>query len=120
MTTILEQTEWVVTCPGSPICKAEGGVIGSYPAESMARGWADFHQCGAAERPTITGPPPLIGPALPTAGEYNSMHRKRHAIAVQIARDAARDFQPATRDLAVFRVLDGGVKTGAKILGLVR
>lgn len=54
-----EAAMWVVMCPGSPACKAEGGVIGSYPSESLARGWADFHQCGADERPAITGHVPL-------------------------------------------------------------
>lgn len=61
----------------------------------------------------------LIGPALPTAGEYNWMRDKRHAIALQIARDVSRDFYPDQAHVAVFRTLDGAVRTAAKILGLV-
>lgn len=117
---VLESTEWVVTCAGSPACKAEGGVIGSYPSESLARSWADFHQCGAAERPTITGPPPMIGPTGPTEEEFLDLRRNRDAWARQIARDLVRGWEPDTLTRDTFAHLDDAVKTAVAALKACR
>lgn len=117
---ILEAAEWVVTCAGSPACKAEGGVIGSYPSESLARSWADFHQCGAAERPTITGPARPIGPAGPTRKQFTLMQEKRDGYARVIARDVVRGFEPDTDTRAIFALLDGAVKTAVAVLKACR